>query len=144
MDAQLVLDWNARPKRVRKPPPLTYWDEYVAKDPWYVRELIADVPPEELDAALFDEDFDDDGNSGSEVDVVEEDVDYSETETEDDGGDTESEGSLELDGSINSELSEDLGTDDTSSPIASDSASSSGVEGEPGSERQDGSGARGT
>ena len=42
-----VTDWNGRPKRTRRPPPISYWDEFVATDEWYVRELTADVPAEE-------------------------------------------------------------------------------------------------
>jgi hypothetical protein len=55
--------------RARRVPrrPITYWEEYVDTDPWYQAEMLADVPPEELTAALEDEDFSasDDG-SGAE------------------------------------------------------------------------------
>lgn len=52
--------WTDR-LRKRGPPPVTYWDEYVATDEWYVKELLADVPPDELHAAMIDEDFSEDG-----------------------------------------------------------------------------------
>ncbi len=51
------MSWEGRPKRARKPPPLTYWDEYVATDPWYLQELVADIPDDEMQAAIEDEDW---------------------------------------------------------------------------------------
>ena len=51
------MSWEGRPKRTKKPPPLTYWDEYVATDPWYLQELIADIPDDEMQAAIEDEDW---------------------------------------------------------------------------------------
>ena len=82
MDAPLAL---SRPTRAIKRP-RTYWDEFVATDEWYVKELIADVPPDELQAALVDEDF-----SGSEADFPnagneEIDGDYAGEEDSDDDG----------------------------------------------------------
>ena len=53
LDSTLVTDWNGRPRRTRRPPPPTYWEEYVATDEWYVRELTADVPADEWEAAVF-------------------------------------------------------------------------------------------
>ncbi len=101
MDPASVIQWNGRPKRTRKPPPKTYWDEYVATDAWYLRELTADVPDDELKAALEDEDWcmaeaGEEGEDESELDGEEEDADYSsesESEEESDGGDFEDEGS---------------------------------------------------
>jgi hypothetical protein len=50
---------------------VTYWEEYVETDPWYQAEMLADVPPEELKAALEDEDFSaSDGESGAEAEAV--------------------------------------------------------------------------
>ena len=79
VDSSLVIDWNGRSRRTRKPPPQTYWEEYVATDPWYVRELLADVPAEEYHAALEDENWDNDGE-GEEGDETEDDVDNEETD----------------------------------------------------------------
>jgi hypothetical protein len=65
--------------------PLTYWDEYVATDKWYVKELVADIPPDELQAALEDEDFDQDFLSDKEeADEQDADEDYDEDPGEDD------------------------------------------------------------
>ena len=58
MSLAAVTDWNGRPKRTRRPPPISYWDEFVATDEWYVRELTADVPAEEWQAAVEEEDWD--------------------------------------------------------------------------------------
>jgi hypothetical protein len=57
LDYENVVTWEGRPKRARKPPPLTYWDEYVATDPWYLQELVADIPDDEMQAAIEDEDW---------------------------------------------------------------------------------------
>ena len=51
MDSSSAIQWNGR-LRTRKAPPKTYWDEYVATDAWYVRELTADIPAEEWEAAV--------------------------------------------------------------------------------------------
>ena len=95
-----VTDWNGRPKRQRKPPPPTYWEEYVVTDDWYLRELTADVPESEMRAALEDEDWDgeDGGEEDEEIEELsgeEEDPSYSEAESEsdeDDGSSSSSEG----------------------------------------------------
>lgn len=63
LDIENVIDWEKRPCRTRKPAPLTYWDEYVATDPWYIREIIADIPEDEYDAAVHDEDWENDESS---------------------------------------------------------------------------------
>lgn len=67
LDYNSVIQWNGRPKRKRNPPPLTYWDEFVATDPWYVRELTSDIPASEWDAAVVDENWEEcGGESGDE------------------------------------------------------------------------------
>ena len=71
MDTSNVIDWNARPKRVRRAPPPSYWDEYVATDEWYLEKLIEDVPDEEMFAALEDECFDEDEGEDSSEDAQE-------------------------------------------------------------------------
>jgi hypothetical protein len=63
LDIENVVDWEKRPRRARKPAPLTYWEEYVATDPWYLRELTADIPEDEYDAAVNDEDWENDESS---------------------------------------------------------------------------------
>lgn len=83
MDTKNVLDWEKRPKRIRKPPPLTYWDEYVATDQWYLNELIADIPDEEYDAAVHDEDWKDDELSDASM------CESNGSDDQDEGGDDE-------------------------------------------------------
>lgn len=76
--------------------PLTYWDEYVATDKWYVKELVADIPPDELQAALEDEDFDQDFLSDEEeADEQDADEDYDEDPGEDDSDEGEGEEDLQ-------------------------------------------------
>ena len=72
----------------------------MATDPWYVRELVSDVPPEEWNAAVQDEDFDMDcGEEGDETEddaeSEEEDEDYSES-TNGNESDSTDEGSGDL------------------------------------------------
>ena len=80
---------STRPTRTRKPPPLTYWEEYVETDAWYLKKLVEDVPEEEMQAALYDEDYTrgEDVMSGDEdeddASCSEEDVDYELVEQED-------------------------------------------------------------
>jgi hypothetical protein len=68
----------------------------VATDPWYVRELVADVPPEEMEAALtaedwMDEEAGEDGDEDEEEGEGEEvDSDYSEEEVEEEDDGTDS------------------------------------------------------
>lgn len=95
----------------------------MATDPWYVRELVADIPPDEWEAAVECEDWDDDEQGGEDGDEAEEeeeesaDDDYSEeSESDDDGTDSGIEGSRE---SVHSD--DDL---ETSGVLASDSGSS--------------------
>ena len=81
-----------RSKLVRRK---TYFEEFVANDPWYQKELLHDVGEDELHAAIEDDDFSDESDGGSEAeDEVEEDNDYAaESESSDD--DEEDEGSDE-------------------------------------------------
>ena len=85
-----VINWNERSKRQRTGPPLTYWEEFVATDEWYVKELLSDVPAEELHAALEDENFKEDGDEDEE-EVEEEEEEESEDPTYSEGGEEEEE-----------------------------------------------------
>ena len=82
LDETSVIDWSARPRRQRRAPGPSYWEEYVETDTWYQKKLIEDVPEEELHAALIDEDFEDDEGE-------EEDEDEKEDMSEDEGEDGE-------------------------------------------------------
>ena len=62
LDYDSVLNWSERPKRTRRPPPPTYWEEFVETDEWYLRELVSDVPADELHAALEDENWEHDNS----------------------------------------------------------------------------------
>ena len=55
---------SERPRRVIKERALTYWEEWVQTDAWYVKKIVEDVPEDELRAALLDEDFDEDAECG--------------------------------------------------------------------------------
>ena len=51
-----VVDWSTLPRRLRRPPPPSYWEEYVETDTLYQKKLIEDVPfvpEEELHSALI-------------------------------------------------------------------------------------------
>ena len=80
---------SERPHRTRKPPPPTYWEEYVETDKWYLKKLVEDVPEEEMQAALYDEDYTQAEASMSgdeheeEASCSEEDEDYKLVEQED-------------------------------------------------------------
>jgi len=90
LDVANVTEWNGRPKRTRKPPPKTYWEEYVETDNWYLKKLVEDIPPEEMHAACLDEDLSDAGEEGdSELDAPEEDSDAEDIPSDDasDGSD---------------------------------------------------------
>lgn len=92
MDVSNVIDWNARPKRARRAPPPSYWEEYVATDEWYLEKLLEDVPEDEMFAALEDESFDEDEGEDSSEDVQEgeeEDEDYISSEEADSSSDDE-------------------------------------------------------
>ena len=99
LDSSLVIDWNGRSRRTRKPPPTTYFEEFVATDPWYVRELLADVPAEEYHAAVECETWGDgEGEEGDETEDEEggeeSDSSYSEeAEESSDAADIDDEGS---------------------------------------------------
>ena len=130
LDCALVTEWHGRPKRQRKAPPLTYWQEFVETDDWYVNEILADVPEDELKAAIEDSDFDEDENSEvceeESLDTQDEDPDFSEPE-EGDGEDSVSSGSGSSmdEHSEGSDVSE--GGDDDSDEPATDTASDSEV-----------------
>ena len=66
LDVDNVIEWSGRPKRARRPAPLSYWEEYVETDEWYRNKLLEDVPADEMHAACVDEDFEDDECSGDE------------------------------------------------------------------------------
>ena len=107
LDINNVTTWNGRPKRTHKPPPKTYWEEYVQTDEWYLKKLVEDIPPEEMHAAIDDEDLNDAGEEGdSDVETDEDDSDFDEVcapgefELSDD---IPSEGEEESDGSSDTE-----------------------------------------
>ena len=64
-----LSDWHTRPKRTRHPPPISYWQEYVETDTWYLNKLVEDVPPEEMHAALYDENLEEDAGEEDEAGV---------------------------------------------------------------------------
>ena len=64
-----LSDWHTRPKRSRHPPPISYWQEYVETDTWYLNKLVEDVPPEEMHAALYDENLEEDASEEDEAGV---------------------------------------------------------------------------
>ena len=65
VDGGNVISWATRPRRAKKPPPKTYWEEYVETDEWYLAKLLEDVPASEMHAACFDEDVQHDVAAGS-------------------------------------------------------------------------------
>lgn len=80
-----VLCWEGRPKRARRQAPKTYWEEYVETDQWYSKKLVEDVPADEMHAALYDDNLDNDsgeedeeGGGDEEVDGESTDEDYEE------------------------------------------------------------------
>ena len=103
-DAPLAL----RRSRRATAAPVRYWDEYVATDEWYTKELVADIPPEELDAAMVDEDW----SEGSEMECGEEDSDGEEDSEEEECSEEEADEELVDDSEdegedMSCELSED-------------------------------------
>lgn len=76
IDTSLVLDWNARSKRTNRKAPVTYWEEYVQTDDWYLKKLVEDVPPEEMWAACEDEDFANDEDSEGVAEILSDEQDY--------------------------------------------------------------------
>jgi hypothetical protein len=83
IDPTCVLSWTGRSRRQTRPTK-RYWDEYVATDKWYQRELVRDIPADEHYAALEDEELDD-----TEILSEEEDADH-ETNDSDHNDDEES------------------------------------------------------
>ena len=65
-----VTCWEGRPKRQRKAPQ-TYWQEYVETDTWYSEALLEDVPDEEIHAACYDNNLEDDEDSEELEDLAE-------------------------------------------------------------------------
>ena len=74
LSAKNVLCWEGRPKRTTRAPK-TYWEEYVETDTWYHNKLLEDVPLDEIQAACFDDDCEDDEQGGEEGDEDENDID---------------------------------------------------------------------
>jgi len=118
-----------RPRRVRRPPPPTYWEEFVETDQWYVKKLLEDIPPDEMHAACFDENLNDDEQCGEEGD-----------ETSDNEGEEES--SEDCDYVQLSELDSDIDESSDGDPASHDSEYSTEggetSEGESGSQTEDG------
>jgi hypothetical protein len=80
LDVSNVTQWEGRPKRQRKMPPKTYWEEYVETDTWYHKKLLEDIPDDEIWAATEDDNLDDAGEEGDdELDGEESDDSWSET-----------------------------------------------------------------
>lgn len=112
LDETSVVDWSARPRRQRRAPGPSYWEEYVETDTWYQKKLIEDVPEEELHAALVDEDFEDDEG---EEDEDEDEENMSEDEGEDgefvpdnsDEGEEESSDASECESECESDAADD-------------------------------------
>ena len=55
LDVSNVIDWTHRSRREKKPPSLSYWQQFVETDDWYLKKLLEDVPDDEVHAACFDE-----------------------------------------------------------------------------------------
>lgn len=130
IDSSNVISWEGRPKRQRRAP-ATYWEEYVETDEWYHKELLGDVPPEEIEAACFDSDIDDDAASGSLPDSEAEDVAYSEA-SESDASETES-----VSSAVSEESAPELVITFDTEDEDDDSVLESSNEGEPGGEGSD-------
>jgi|TARA_Y100000389_G_scaffold79205_1_gene75924 hypothetical protein len=90
LDTGNVISWSARPQRIRKPPPKSYWEEYVETDEWYLSKLLEDVPADEVHAACFDDDVDEDVPSGDDDDGPESGTDDESFADAASGGDPES------------------------------------------------------
>lgn len=127
--ASNVTCWEGRPRRATKRT-RTYWEEYVEQDTWYQKELVRDVPEEEMEAACFDEDFShDEGEEGEEEEAAEaaeadpdpeflltEESEDDESSSSDEGSGTDSEGE-------SGETSSDAGSDGLASGTESESES---------------------
>lgn len=116
LDVSNVLDWNGRSRRIRKPTPLTYWDEFVATDSWYIRELTRDIPESEYDAAFNDEDW----SEGVESEELSDEDDENGSDCIDEGGDSISTASPTVETSSSDDTSDD---DDASDDASSDGGS---------------------
>jgi hypothetical protein len=127
LDYSDVLNWEGRSKRVRKPPPVTYWEEFVATDQWYIKELTSDIPDNELKAA-FEDDVSDAETSDDESYSSDEEEDESDaSDSSDEGGDDDS-AELADDAAA---ASDDECSDEYSESDASDSEADSEADGPP-------------
>ena len=70
-----VTCWKGRPKRLPKRT-VSYWEEFVDPDTWYRNEITKDVPKEEMYAACFDDNFDDEKHGEDEANPIEKDSDF--------------------------------------------------------------------
>lgn len=96
IDQSNVISWTGRSARTRRAP-VTYWQEFIETDLWYLNELIADVPVDEMHAAIEDSDLsDDDGELGDELELEYEDSDESESELSDEEDEGEEEDDEEV------------------------------------------------
>lgn len=107
LDISNVLDWNGRSRRIRKPAPLTYWDEFVATDSWYIKELTGDIPEDEYDAAFNDEDW----SEGVESEELSDEDDENGSDCIDEGGDSISTESPTVETSSSDDTSDDASSD---------------------------------
>ena len=114
-----VTCWEGRPKRATKRT-RTYWEEFVQEDTWYQKELVRDIPDEEMEAACFDEewgaDAGEEGDEGEEGEagpddeeedpefLLTEEIEDDESSDSDEGSGTDSEGE-------SGEASSDAGSD---------------------------------
>ena len=87
LDYSDVLNWEGRSKRVRKPPPVTYWDEFVATDQWYLKELTCDIPDNELKAAFEDDVSEAETSDDESYSSDEEEEESDASDSSDEGGD---------------------------------------------------------
>ena len=128
LDYNDVLNWEGRSKRVRKPPPVTYWEEFVATDTWYINELTCDIPEDEMQAA-FEDDLTDAETSDDESYSSDEEGESDASDSSDEGGDDD-DSELAEDASIsNDECSDEYSESDASDAEASsETASDSDVE----------------
>ena len=135
-----------RPRRTPKPPPLSYWEEFVETDSWYRKKIIEDVPEEELHAALVDEDYAP-GEGAMSGDETEGEEDETEGEADEDYAISEVHSESEDEDDDDDDGADSDGTSIISYFSHSDSDNEEVLgssEGECGSEGEDGEGASGT
>jgi hypothetical protein len=119
LDYNVVLNWEGRSKRVRKPPPVTYWEEYVATDDWYINELIADVPENEMKAA-FEDDVTDEETSDDESYSDDEEDESDASDSSDEGGDDEESTDDDASDATDDECSDECSESDATSDSEAD------------------------